>query len=349
MRASVLYGPRDIRLDKCPDPALRRQSDAIVQVTAAAVCGSDLWRYRGVIEVANPRRMGHEFVGIVAEVGTEVCKVRPGDVVVAPFNASDGTCSRCIDGVPASCARIAYWGGQDEDGAPVDAGQGEYVRVPLADGTLVVVPGAPETAQIPDLLTLSDVMATGHHAAVCAGVDPGRTVAVVGDGAVGLCGILAARRLGAERIIVMSRHSGRQRLALQFGATDIVGERGVEGIQQVMDLLDGTGADSVLECVGTRESMEQAIGVARPGGGVGYVGIPAGGAELPIDQLFYNNIIIRGGPAAVRTYLPDLLRDVLAGEMAPGLVFDLHLPLSEVAAGYAAMDERRCVKALLRP
>jgi threonine dehydrogenase-like Zn-dependent dehydrogenase len=349
VRATVLYGPRDIRLEEVPDPAIRRPADALVQVVASCVCGSDLWPYRGVNTPPEPRRMGHEFVGIVTEVGGDVRTVRPGDVVIAPFAASDGTCVHCRNGVHTSCEHVAWYGSEDDSGLLVDGGQGEAVRVPMADGTLVATPGQPDEALIPSLLTLSDVMGTGHHAALAAGVTRGSTVVVVGDGAVGLCAVLAARRLGAERIIAMSRHADRQALAKEFGATDIVAERGEAGVARVQELLGGIGADAVLECVGTKESMQQSLDSARPGGHVGYVGVPNGGPELPVRQLFDNNIAVGGGVAPVRAYLPELLADVLDGSIQPGRVFDLELSLDKVAEAYAAMDERRSIKTLLRP
>jgi hypothetical protein len=349
VRATVLYGPRDVRLDDVPDPALLRPTDAVVRVVASCVCGSDLWPYRGVNTPESPKRIGHEFVGVVEEVGDEVRTVRSGDFVIAPFAASDGTCVNCRNGVHTSCVHGAWWGGEDEFGLPVDGGQGEYVRVPMADGTLVATPDAPDDAMVPGLLTLSDVMGTGHHAALAAGVGPGSTVVVVGDGAVGLCAVLAAHRLGAERIIAMSRHADRQELAQVFGAADIVAERGAEGVARVKELLGGVGADAVLECVGTKESMQQALDSTRPGGRVGYVGVPNGGPELPIRKMFGDNISVGGGVAPVRAYLPELLTDVLNGSIDPGKVFDLELPLDKVAEGYAAMDERRSIKTLLRP
>ncbi len=349
MRATVIHGPRDIRVEEFPDPTIRRPTDAVVRVVASCVCGSDLWPYRGVTDTSSPSRIGHEFVGIVEDTGSEVRSLAPGDFVIAPFAISDGTCVHCRHGVHTSCAHGAWWGGEDEHGLPVDAGQGERVRVPLADGTLVATPDQPAEALVPGLLTLSDVMATGHHAAVSAGVGAATTVVVVGDGAVGLCAVLAARRLGAERIVAMSRHADRQDVARAFGASDIVAERGAEGVARVHDLLDGIGADAVLECVGTKESMQQAIDATRPGGRVGYVGVPAGGAELPIRQLFGSNVSVGGGVAPVRAYLDDLLPDVLDGTIDPGRVFDLELPLAEVAQAYAAMDERRSIKTLLRP
>ena len=349
MRATVIHGPRDIRLEEVPDPKVLRPTDAVVDVVAACVCGSDLWPYRGVTETRRPSRIGHEFVATVAEVGSEVTTVKPGDFVIAPFAISDGTCVHCRNGIHTSCAHGAWWGAKDEHDLPIDAGQGERIRVPLADGTLVATPEAPDEKLIPSLLTLSDVMGTGHHAAVSAGVTAGSTVVVVGDGAVGLCGVLAAARLGAERILAMSRHEDRQALARTFGATDVVAERGAEGVARVHDLLDGVGAGCVLECVGTKESMQQALDSARPGGRVGYVGVPNGGPELPIQQLFSSNVSVGGGVAPVRAYLDELLADVLEGSIDPGRVFDLQLPLEDVAEAYAAMDERRSIKTLLRP
>jgi threonine dehydrogenase-like Zn-dependent dehydrogenase len=351
MRATVLHAPGDVRLETVEDPVLRQSTDAIVRVVAACVCGSDLWPYRGVgggAEAA-PVRIGHEFVGFVEEVGRDVGRVRPGMFVIAPFAFSDGTCVHCRHGIQTSCSSGGFWANPDKAGLPVDGGQGEYVRVPLADGTLVATPEPPDAALIPSLLTLSDVMGTGHHAARAAGVTRGTVVAVVGDGAVGLSAVLAAKRLGAEQIIAMSRHADRQALATEFGATNVVAERGDDGVAKVRELTGGIGADAVLECVGTKESMAQAIRSARPGGRVGYVGVPAGGPELPIGLLFRRNITVGGGVAPARAYLPELLGDVLAGTLNPGRVFDLELPLDDVAEAYAAMDDRRAIKALLRP
>ncbi len=349
MRATVLHGPGDVRLETVEDPTILQGTDAIVRVVATCVCGSDLWPYRGVNTSESPERIGHEFVGFVEEVGHDVTRVRRGMFVIAPFAFSDGTCVHCRHGLQTSCSAGGFWAHPDRSGLPVDGGQGEYVRVPLADGTLVATPEPPDDAVIPSLLSLSDVMGTGHHAARSAGVTRGTTVAVVGDGAVGLSAVLAAKRLGAEQIIAMSRHADRQALATEFGATQIVAERGDEGVAKVRELTGGIGADAVLECVGTKESMAQAIRSARPGGRVGYVGVPAGGPELPVGVLFRRNITVGGGVAPARAYLPELLGDVLAGTLNPGRVFDLELPLEKVAEGYAAMDERRAVKALLRP
>ena len=349
MRATLIHAPRDIRVEDVPDPKITLPTDALVRVVAACVCGSDLWPYRGVTETTEPHRIGHEFVGVVEELGSEVATVKVGDFVIAPFALSDGTCVHCRNGVHTSCVNGAWWGGQDGEGHPIDAGQGQAVRVPMADGTLVATPEVPDDALVPSLLTLSDVMGTGHHAALSAGVGKGSTVVVVGDGAVGQCAVLAAQRLGAEQIIAMSRHADRQQLAKAFGATDIVEERGDAGVARVTELLGGVGADAVLECVGTKESMQQAIDAARPGGRVGYVGVPAGGPELPIRQLFSSNVSVGGGVAPVRAYIPELLDDVLAGSIDPGRVFDLVLPLEQAAEAYAAMDERRSIKTMLRP
>jgi threonine dehydrogenase-like Zn-dependent dehydrogenase len=351
MRATLLHGPGDVRFEEVPDPVIRDPRNAIVRVVAACVCGSDLWRYRGVTDAPKePLRIGHEFVGVVEEVGPEVSHVKVGDFVIAPFYDCDMTCENCRNGFSTSCLEIGWWGGSDHQGHAVDGGQGEYVRVPHADGSLTVVPGGmPDEALIPSLLTLSDVFLTGHHAAVSAGVRAGSSVVVVGDGAVGLSGVLAARRLGAERIVAMSRHEPRQRLARAFGATDVLTERGDEGIRAVKDLFGGIGPDAVLECVGTKESMDQALRSARPGGQVGFVGVPNGGPELPVRTMFSTNVGVRGGVAPVRNYVDELLPEVLSGALAPGAVFDLTVPMSDVAEAYAAMDERRAIKSLLRP
>ncbi|MGL5859496.1 MAG: zinc-dependent alcohol dehydrogenase family protein [Angustibacter sp.] len=349
MRAAVIHGPRDVRLEDVPDPHVRLASDALVRVVASCVCGSDLWPYRGVQENREPSRIGHEFVGVVEDVGPQVRTLRPGDFVIAPFARSDGVCVHCRNGITTSCRSGGWWGEEDADGLLVDGGQSDYVRVPAADGTLVATPEPPDDALVPSLLTLSDVMGTGHHAALAGGVGPGSTVVVVGDGAVGQCAVLASRRLGAGRIVVMSRHPDRQRLARRFGATDVITERGQDGVDSVLDLTDGVGADAALECVGTRESMAQAIGATRPGGRVGYVGVPAGGPELPIRDLFSRNVSVGGGVAPVRAYLRELLDDVLAGTITPGAVFDREFPLAQVAEAYRAMDERTVIKALLRP
>ena len=349
MLATLLYGPKDIRLEEVPDPVLHRPTDAIVRVVAACVCGSDLWGYRGIRPTAQPRRIGHELVGVVEAIGAEVTTVHPGDFVIAPFALGDGTCPHCRNGFPTSCVQGVMWGGLDHEGLLVDGAQGELVRAPFADANLVATPTYPADELIPSLLALSDVMGTGHHAAISARVGRGSTVVVVGDGAVGLCAVLAAARLGAGRIVAMSRHADRQAMAREFGATDVVAERGPEGVAAVLELLAGVGADSVLECVRTKESMQQALATTRPGGHVGYVGVPAGGPELPVGQMFGANLNVAGGVAPVRTYLPELLADVLAGTIDPGRVFDLTVPLAEVARAYSAMDERRAIKTMLRP
>jgi threonine dehydrogenase-like Zn-dependent dehydrogenase len=353
MLATVIYGERDIRLDEVPTPTLSvgetAGDDAIVRVVAACVCGSDLWPYRGVTDTPKPKRIGHEFIGIVEQVGTNVSKIAVGDFVIAPFYDCDMTCANCLNGVSTSCLHGGWWGADDRNGEFADGAQGEFVRVPHADGSLVATPTQPTDDQIPSLLTLADVMGTGHHAAVSAGVGPGSTVVVVGDGAVGLCGVLAAKRLGASRIVAMSRHADRQALATEFGATEIVEERGDAGVERIKEMFDGIGPDAVLECVGTAESMDQALRSVRPGGTVGYVGVPNGGAELPIRTLFNSNIGVNGGVAPVRNYIAELLPEVLSGAINPGRVFDLQLPLAEVAEAYAAMDERRAIKVLLRP
>jgi hypothetical protein len=349
MLGTLLYGDHDIRIEELPDPRIVATTDAIVRVVAACVCGSDLWGYRGVVPTNSPLAIGHEFVGIVEAIGDDVRKITVGDFVIAPFYFCDMTCSNCENGVSTSCLHGGWWGADDRNGHHVDGGQGERVRVPLADGTLVATPGQPDPALIPSLLTLADVMGTGHHAAVSAGVTHGTTVAVVGDGAVGLCAILAAKRLGASRIVAMSRHADRQAIAFEFGATDAVEERGAAGIKHIREMFDGIGPDAVLECVGTAESMDQAIKSVRPGGMVGYVGVPNGGAELPIRTLFNRNVGVNGGVAPVRNYIHELLPEVLDHRINPGRVFDLTLPLTEVAEAYAAMDERRATKVLLRP
>lgn len=346
MRATVLHAARDISLDDVSDPELLDDADAIVRVVAACVCGSDLWPYRGINKVHGPQRIGHEFVGVVEQVGAGVSTVKAGDFVIAPFMFSDNTCPMCVRGVHTSCVQGGIWGLDDQKGHPVDGGQGELVRVPLADGTLVSTPSQPSQELIPHLLTLSDVFPTGHHAAVSAGVTAGSTVAVVGDGAVGLSAILAAKRLGAGKIVAMSRHEDRQQLARLFGADEVVAERGKEGSAAVRETLDGIGADHVLECVGTKESMQQAMLSTRPGGRIGYVGVPHG-VELNVPAMFSRNIGIAGGVAPVRAYIDELLPGVLDGTVKPGQVFDLTLPLDKVADAYTAMDERTAIKSLL--
>jgi threonine dehydrogenase-like Zn-dependent dehydrogenase len=338
MRGTILYGAGDVRVENRPDPVIKESTDAVIRTVAACVCGSDLWRYRGIDPVTRPTAIGHEYVGVVEEVGTAVTGVRPGQFVVGGFYASDGTCPHCRAGFQFSCV----------NSSPFDGCQSEYIRIPQADGTLFATPDQPDPDLIPSLLALSDVMSTGWHAAVTAGVRRGSTVAVVGDGAVGLSAVLAARELGAERIIAMSRHESRQKLAVEFGATDIVAARGDDGVAAIMDLTDGIGADAVCEAVGTPESMTQAVASVRPGGLVGVVGVPHD-VDLPLSQMFFRNVGIKGGPASVPQYVPGLLDMVLTRRIEPGKVFDLELPLEQVADAYAAMDERRTIKALLRP
>jgi threonine dehydrogenase-like Zn-dependent dehydrogenase len=338
MRGTVLYAPGDVRSEQRPDPRIELPTDAIIRTAATCVCGSDLWPYRGINDVPEPTPIGHEYVGVVEEVGDEVAGVVPGQLVVGSFFASDNTCAHCRHGYQTSC----------EHRQPVPGCQAEYIRIPLADGTLVPVPGEPDPQLIPSLLALSDVMGTGWYAAAAAEVRPGSTVAVVGDGAVGLCGVIAAREMGAARIIAMSRHAARQALATAFGATDLVTERGDEGVKAIKELTGGVGADSVLECVGTDQSMLQALRATRPGGNVGFVGVPHD-VDVPAEELFYSHVALRGGPAPVRAYLPDLIERVQTGAIDPGRVFDLTLPLAEVAEAYKAMDERRAIKVLLTP
>jgi threonine dehydrogenase-like Zn-dependent dehydrogenase len=338
MRATVLHGPKDIRFETVEDPRIEQATDALIRLPATCVCGSDLWPYRGLQPVAGPAPMGHEYCGFVEEVGREVRGVRPGQFVVGSFAASDNTCPHCQLGYHSSCMRREF----------MTRAQAPYLRVPLADGTLVALPEAPSADLIPSLLACSDVLGTGWFAADAANVKPGATVVVVGDGAVGLLGALSARVMGAERIIVMSRHEARQRLAREFGATDIVAERGDEGVARIKEMTQGVGADSVLECVGTQEAMMQAINCARPGGHVSFVGVPHG-VSLDGWHLFFSHVHLHGGPAPVRRYLPKLIDLVVREEIQPGKVFDLELPLEQVSEAYRAMDERRAIKALLRP
>lgn len=337
MFGAVIHAAGDVRYEERPDPVILEPTDAVVRTVAACVCGSDLWRYRGLAPVPRPTPIGHEYCGVVSSVGDAVTSVKPGDFVVGGFLHSDNTCPVCRQGAHANCVNGGGYAGC----------QAELIRVPNADGTLVSTPELPDDDLIPSILTLSDVMCTGWHAAVMAGVGPGRSVAVVGDGAVGLCAVLAAVQLGAGTVIAMSRHADRQRLATEFGATHIVEERDEAGAAAVRELTDGIGADCVLECVGTEQARLQAIACVRPGGDIGVVGLPHG--ELPSADLFWRNVGVKGGPAHVRAYLPQLLDLVLARRINPGRVFDLALPLSEVADAYAAMDSRRAIKVLLRP
>ena len=340
MRGVMLYGPRDVRVEERPDPEIIEPTDAIVRIPATCVCGSDLWPYRGIEAGDGPRPMGHEYVGVVEAVGSAVKIIKPGQFVVGSFFASDNSCPICRAGYQSRCVHAE----------PIGAigTQAQLARIPLADGTLVATPGAPDEDLIPSLLAASDVLGTGWFAADAAEAGPGKTVVVVGDGAVGLLAVLAAKQMGAERIIVMSRNDARQRLAREFGATDIVTERGDEGVARIKDMTDGLGAQSVIEAVGTQESMLQAIRSTRPGGSVGYVGV-SHGVELPGQELFFAEIHLLGGPAPVRRYLPELIELICDRKINPGRVFDLELPLAQAVEGYRAMDERRAIKTLLRP
>jgi threonine dehydrogenase-like Zn-dependent dehydrogenase len=338
MRAAVLHGARDVRFEERDAPKIVEPTDAIIRLSATCVCGSDLWPYRGVSPTTKPTPMGHEYCGAVEEVGRAVTSVKPGQFVIGSFFASDNTCPHCKAGYQSSC----------QHRQPVGGAQAPMLRVPLADGTLVATREVPSPDLIPSMLAASDVLGTGWFAADAANVKPGSTVAVVGDGAVGLLAVLASKQMGAARIIAMSRHPARQKLAREFGATDIVTARGDEGIALIKDFTNGVGADSVLECVGTPESMQQAIGAARPGGYVSYVGVPHG-VQLDGQMLFFTHVRLHGGPAPVRRYLPQLIELIAKRAIDPGKVFDLTLPLDQVAEGYRAMDERRAIKTLLRP
>ena len=338
MRGAVLYGPRDVRFEERPAPTIIKPTDAIIRMALTCVCGSDLWDYRGINPITQPKLMGHEYCGIVEEVGRAVTSIKPGQFVIGSFFASDNTCPNCKAGYPSGCQHREFIG---------DA-QAPMLRVPLADGTLVATRDVPPDNMTASLLALSDVMGTAWFAANAADVKPGKTVVVVGDGAVGLLAVLAAKHRRANRIIAMSRHTSRQKLAREFGATDIVTERGDEGVARIKELTDGIGADSVLECVSTQESMMQAMRSARRGGYIGYVGVPHG-VSLDGTELFYAHVHLHGGPAPVRRFLPELIDLVCSGKIDPGKVFDLTLPLDNVADGYRAMDERRAIKTLLRP
>jgi threonine dehydrogenase-like Zn-dependent dehydrogenase len=338
MRGTVLYGPGDIRFEDRETPKILRPTDAVLRIAVTCVCGSDLWPYRGLQPISGPTPMGHEYCGYVEEVGSAVRNVRRGQFVIGSFATSDNACPHCKHGYQSSCQHREW----------VSTAQAPLLRIPFADGTLVATPDLPSERMLPGLLTLSDVMGTGWFAADAANVKPGGTVAVVGDGAVGLLGVLSAKLMGAERIIAMSRHEARQKLAREFGATDIVTERGAGGVERIKDLTDGVGVDSALECVGTQEAMQQAIQATRPGGSVGYVGVPHG-VSLEGAPLFFSHVRLHGGPAPVRRYLPELIDMVFHGRINPGRVFDLEVPLDRVADAYKAMDDRRAIKALLRP
>jgi threonine dehydrogenase-like Zn-dependent dehydrogenase len=341
MRATVMYGAGDVRVETVPDARLIESTDAVVRVTRAAICGSDLWPYKSMPRSQTGRRMGHEFIGVVDSIGSDVQTLKVGQLVVAPFLVSDGTCEFCREGLQASCLHGARYG---SDG--VDGGQGEAVRVPHADGTLVALPVGADDALMPSLLALTDVMSTGHHAAVSARVQPGATAAVIGDGAVGLCGVIAARRRGAERIILLGHHPDRVALGKEFGATDIVSERGEAAVEHVRELAGGSGAHAVLECVGHQESVLSAMDIVRPGGAIGRVGVPQEDT-IPVGPTFWKNVSVSGGPAPARAYIPELLSDVLEGKIEPGRVFDRVTSLDQVPDGYRAMNDRESIKVLI--
>jgi threonine dehydrogenase-like Zn-dependent dehydrogenase len=342
MQATVMYGAGNVRVEKVPDPKIKQPTDVILRVTVACICGSDLWPYRDMKPDPKGRRMGHEFIGIVEDAGRDVRSVSKGDLVVAPFAWSDGTCEVCHEGIYTSCLHGGFWGGADLDG-----GQGEAVRVPQADGTLVKLPVRADAAIMPGLLTLSDVMGTGHHGARAARVGPGKRVAIIGDGAVGLCAVIASKRLGAEQIILMGRHADRIELAREFGATDIVSQRGDEGIERVREITNGLGAHSVVEGVGSKQSMETAMRIVRPGGAVGRLGVPHYDMIPATSETFYNNVTVSGGPAPVRGYIEQLMPDVLEGRIRPGRVFDRTIGLDQVPDGYRAMNDRESIKVMI--
>jgi threonine dehydrogenase-like Zn-dependent dehydrogenase len=339
MRGAVMYAPGDVRVEERPEPRIVTATDAIIRLSATCICGSDLWPYRGADPINEPSPMGHEYAGIVEEVGAEVTTIRPGQFVIGSFFASDNTCEICRAGYQSSCIHRV--------GIGAEGAQAERMRVPLADGTLVATPDVPADDLIPSLLAASDVLGTGWFGAVAAEARPGKTVAVVGDGAVGLLAVLAAQRLGADRIIAMSRQETRQKLAMEYGATEIVTERGDDGVAKIKDLTDGLGAHSVVEAVGTQESMMQAIRSTRPGGHVGYVGV-AHDVQLPGEEMFFSHVHLHGGPAPVRRFLPELIDLIWNRRIDPGKVFDLELPLDQAADGYRAMDTRQAIKVLLR-
>ena len=347
MRATVMYGAGDVRVEEVPDATISEPGDALLRITRACICGSDLWPYAQMDPVeqgAEGARMGHEFIGVIEDVGSAVSTLGPGDVVVAPFAFSDGTCDYCAEGLHTACANGGFWGAGE-----IGGGQAEAVRVPHADGTLVKLPVDVDDALMPALLTLSDVLATGHHAALGAQVEQGRTVAVVGDGAVGLCGVIAARRLGAERILILGRHTDRTDLAVELGATDVVAERGRDAVERVRELTDGEGPHSVLECVGLDDSLDTAMRIARPGGAVGRVGLPQSNTLPAADVSFFKNVTVSGGVAPARAYIEELLPEVLDGSLQPGRVFDHELGLEQVPAGYRAMAERDSIKVMIKP
>ena len=344
MRATVMFKAGDVRIENVPDAHIIEPTDAVITVTRACICGSDLWPYQKMEQSDTGRVMGHEAIGVVEAVGRDVRAIKAGDFVVMPFAFSDGTCEFCREHLQTSCVHGGFFGTTEVAGA-----QAEAVRVPQADGTLFVLPVGQDDALVASLLTLSDVMGTGHHAAVAAKVEPGKKVAVVGDGAVGLCGVIAARRLGAAQIILLGRHADRIALAKEFGATDVISERGDEAVERVRELTGGLGVHSVLECVGLDQAMQTAIGIARPGGAVGRVGVPQD-EKMPASQpAFYSNVTVSGGPAPVRAYLEALLPDVLEGKIQPGRVFDQVVGLDGVPDGYRAMNDRKAIKVMVKP
>jgi threonine dehydrogenase-like Zn-dependent dehydrogenase len=344
MRATVMYSAGDVRIENVPDAQIIEPTDALIRVTRACVCGSDLWPYQKMERNDSGRVMGHEAIGVVEDIGADVRKIKRNDFVIMPFAFSDGTCAFCHDGLQTSCIHGGFFGTTEVAGA-----QAEAVRIPLADGTLFPLNADADDALMPSLLTLSDVMGTGHHAAVIAKVEPGKSVAVVGDGAVGLCGVIAAKRLGAGQIIILGRHADRIALAKDFGATDVVSERGDAAVERVRELTGGYGVHSVLECVGLEQAMNTAISIARPGGAVGRVGVPQEQTIPGSEPAFYNNVTVGGGPAPVRAYIEDLLPDVLEGNIEPGRVFDRTVGLDAVPDSYRAMNDREAIKVMITP
>jgi threonine dehydrogenase-like Zn-dependent dehydrogenase len=343
MKATVMYGAGDVRVVNVPDPRIQKPTDVLLRVTRSCICGSDLWPYKEMERSTAGRRMGHEFIGVVEEVGRDVRTVKKRDLVVAPFAWSDGTCEFCREGLQTSCINGGFWGGADLDG-----GQGEAVRVPLADGTLVKLPVGEDAAIMPGLLTLSDVMGTGHHGALAARVARGGRVAVIGDGAVGLCAVIAAKRLGAEQVVLMGRHADRIALAKEFGATDIVSERGEQGIARLLEISGGRGVHSVIECVGSEQAMKTATQIVRPGGSIGRLGVPHYNGIPTSPKNFYDNVSVSGGPAPARAYIDELMPDILEGRIQPGRVFDRVMKLDEVPDGYRAMNDRKAIKVMIQ-
>ncbi|MGN6814915.1 MAG: zinc-dependent alcohol dehydrogenase family protein [Solirubrobacterales bacterium] len=346
MRATVMHAAGDVRVEDVPDARIEEPTDAVIRITRACICGSDLWPYKSLDPSEGARIMGHEAIGVVEEIGEEVGAVKQGDLVVMPFAFSDGTCEFCHQGLQTECVHKGFFGNGIEG---VGGAQAEALRIPLADGTLYPLPADADETLMPSLLTLADVLGTGHHAAVAAGVEAGKSVAVVGDGAVGLCGVIAAKRLGAEQIIILGRHADRTDLARELGATDVVAERGEEAVERVRELTGGFGAHSVLECVGSDQPTQTAIEIARPGGAVGRVGVPQSETMPGGQTSFFGNITIGGGPAPVRAYIKELLPDILDGTIEPGRVFDRTVGLDEVPDGYRAMNERESLKVMVRP